>query len=378
MKAFRLFRLVLVAAPIAITLLVAAVAASPGGTERVSVDSAGNEANSESLNTAISADGRYVVFMSGASNLVPGDTNNTSDIFVHDRETGVTERVSVDSAGVQGNSGSGLFAAISGDGRFVAFDSHATNLVAGDTNGVGDVFVHDRQTGATQRASVDSAGNQGNGNSYDTTAISADGRFVGFKSQATNLLPGDTNDAEDIFVHDRDDDGDGVFDEPGAIATERVSVDSAGNQGDAGSGGPAISADGRYVAFYSYATNLVLGDTNGGWDVFVHDRQTGVTQRVSVDSNGNQGNGSSTGTAISPDGRFVAFGSNATNLVPGDTNGQVDVFVHERSIPVGGIAELPDTPGSSAPISVPLAALAAAALLALTASAWYARRRRAT
>src|SRR5262249_5663555 len=136
-----------------------------------------------------------------ASNLVPGDTNGVADIFVHDRQTGATERVSVDSAGVQGNDAS-LAPSISGDGRFVAFVSAATNLVAGDSNGAGDIFVHDRQTGATERASVDSAGVQGNGYCYSCT-ISADGHAVAFQSSATNLVAGDTNGVGDAFVHDR-------------------------------------------------------------------------------------------------------------------------------------------------------------------------------
>src|SRR5207253_921856 len=139
----------------------------------------------------ISANGRFVAFNSRSTNLVPGDTNGTSDVFVHDRQTGTTERVSVDNTGNQGNGGSGVVA-ISADGRFVAFVSSATNLVPGDTNGVADVFVHDRQTRTTERVSIDSAATQG---TCDITcpAISADGRFVAFVSTATNLVPGDTN-----------------------------------------------------------------------------------------------------------------------------------------------------------------------------------------
>src|SRR5205814_1700648 len=136
---------------------------------------------------------------------------------------------------------------------------------------------------------------------------------------ATNLVPGDTNGQSDVFVHDRQ-----------TRLTERVSVDSAGNQADGESASPALSADGRYVAFSSSATNLVPGDTNGQSDVFVHDRQTRITERVSVDSAGNQADGESASPALSADGRYVAFSSSATNLVPGDTNGQSDVFVHDR------------------------------------------------
>src|SRR5207247_1588614 len=194
--------------------------------------------------------------------------------------------------------------------RFLAFASDATSLVPGDTNGNTDVFVHDRQTGTTERVSVDSAGHEGNGYSQQP-AISADGRFVAFTSDATNLVPGDTNGVTDVFVHDRQ-----------TGTTERVSVDSAGNQGDRRSGNslsrPAISAGGRFVAFASDATTLVPGDTNGDVDVFVHDRETGTTERVG--ERAVERPFGVTGPSLSADGRFVAFASR-TLLFPGDTNG---------------------------------------------------------
>ena len=321
---------------VAVALAPAAVA-SAATTERVSVDGAGNQADSASYAPAVSADGRYVAFISAASNLVPDDTNGQSDVFVYDRQTGAIERVSVDSAGNQADggtpySGNGPSVAISADGRYVAFGSRATNLVPNDTNGQDDVFVHDLQTGTTERVSVDSSGNQSNDVEYGppAVAISGDGRYVAFSSFKSDLVPNDTNGSPccsaDIFVHDRQ-----------TGTTERVSVDSSGNQADPGglgggasSGYPAISADGRYVAFYSVASNLVPNDTNGTADAFVHDRQTGATERVSVDSAGNEGNDASgVTTAISADGRFVAFGSAASNLVPADTNGQLDIFVHD-------------------------------------------------
>src|SRR5437016_5587381 len=234
-----------------------------------------------------------------------------------------TERVSVTSGGTEGN-GASLGSALSADGRFVAFDSAATDLVAGDTNGVSDVFVHDRQTGTTERVSVASDGTQGNGKSGLLSfafppALSGDGRFVAFVSFATNLVAGDTNGATDVFVHDRQ-----------ASTTERVSVAFYGTQGNDASSSPALSGAGRFVSCPSAATNLVAGDTNGATDVFVHDRQTGTTERVSVASGGTQGNGISAAPALSADGRFVAFHSTATNLVAGDTNGANDVFVHDR------------------------------------------------
>jgi Tol biopolymer transport system component len=289
-----------------------------GTTTRVSVASDGTQGDNWSGSPAMSADGRYVAFRS-ASNLVPGDTNGYHDIYVHDRQTGNTTRVSVASDGTQGNEGSGVNPAISADGRYVAFISLANNLVPGDTNGWFDVFVHDRQTGDTTRVSVASDGTQGNGSSA-TPAISADGRYVAFFSYAFNLVPGDNNLFDDIFVHDTQ-----------TGQTTRVSVASDGTQGNDNSApAPAISADGRYVAFSSLATNLVPGDTDGYYDIFVHDRQTGQTARVSVASDGTQGNESSGLSAISADGRYVAFDSYASNLATGDANGYKDVFVHDR------------------------------------------------
>jgi signal peptidase I len=292
-------------------------AASPGTTELVSVDSAGNQANGVSTWPAISADGRFVAFVSAASNLVSGDTNGQTDVFVRDRQTGATERISIDTAGNQAN-GSSEAPAISGDGRFVAFVSVASNFVPGNSNSQNDVFVHDRQTGTTERVSVDSAGNQGNGPSA-APAISAEGRFVAFVSAASNLVPGDSNGADDIFVHDHQ-----------TGTTERVSVDRAGIQANGSSDAPAINANGRFLAFVSAASNLVPGDSRGARDIFVRDRQTGATDRVSVDSDDNQADGDSDDPAISGDGRFVAFESKARNLVPGDTNRREDVFVHDR------------------------------------------------
>ena len=284
--------------------------------QRLSIDSSGAQGNNDSCEPMLSEDGRYVAFSSRAANLVPGDTNGISDVFVHDRQTQAIERVSVDSNGVQGDSSS-FTPSISADGRYVAFHSIATNLVSGDTNGSPDIFVHDRQTQAIERVSVDSNGVQGDSESY-APSISADGRFVSFESTATNLVSGDTNGYSDIFVHDRQ-----------TKTTERVSVDSSGVEGDSDSLAPSISADGRFVAFYSIATNLVSGDTNGYSDIFVDDRQTKTTERVSVDSSGVEGDSESVAPSISAGGRFVSFESAATNLVSGDTNGFFDIFVYD-------------------------------------------------
>jgi len=285
-------------------------------TTGVSVDSAGNQGNSGSGDPSISADGRFVAFTSAASNLVPGDTNNSFDIFVRDLSTNTTTRVSVDSAGNQGNSGSN-YPSISADGRFVAFTSAASNLVPGDTNNLADIFVRDLLTNTTTRVSVDSAGNQANLVSSEPS-ISANGRFVAFGSQGSNLVPGDTNNRNDIFVRDLL-----------TNTTTGVSVDSAGKLGNSISSLPSISADGRFVAFFSDASNLVPRDTNNSNDIFVRDLSTNTTTRVSVDSAGNQGNGESYSPSISADGRFVAFYSGTTNLVPGDTNGSSDIFVRD-------------------------------------------------
>lgn len=304
-----------------------------GVTERVSVDSAGNQAlGGDSRNPKISADGRYVVFASSATNLVPGDTNGLEDVFLHDRETGLTERISIDSEGNQVSDKGSSPGDISDDGRYVTFWSRSAMLTLNDTNHYDDVFVHDRETNVTERVSVSSNGTQGTYGGSWNSSMSADGRFVAFQSSAWYLLYNDTNrnGGMDIFVHDR---MTGI--------TERVSVDSSGHEGSGGggygSGGPDISADGRYVAFYSGFTNLVVGDTNGWFDVFVHDRNTGVTKRASVDSDGNQAQGgwNYTGTSMAPNisgnGRYVAFTSEAGNLVDYDNNGKWDIFVHDLS-----------------------------------------------
>jgi Tol biopolymer transport system component len=363
----------------------AALAHPPGTTERVSVSSTGTAGDDFSVLAAISADGRFVAFWSFASNLVPGDTNGTSDVFVHDRQAGTTERVSVDSRerqSVGGDQGGVLDTnfgrpAISADGRLVAFASSATNLVNGDRNQTVDVFLRDRVAGTTERVSLAGRRTQANAEGSGP-ALSADGRLVAFTSFADNLVAGDTNFANDVFVRDRQ-----------TATTERVSVNSSEEQANAGSGGaaltpdgrlvaftsdafnlipgdvddtasdvflrdrqagttegisttqppsgqvlhsgsPSISADGRLVAFDSRDSNLVAGDTNGRFDIFVFDRQTQTTERVSRSSAGAEGNNDSTGPSISADGRLVAFTSDADNLVTGDGNFDTDIFVHDR------------------------------------------------
>ncbi|WP_413612356.1 hypothetical protein [Bdellovibrio sp. HCB-110] len=305
-----------------------------GITTRVSVDSSGAQGNGSSYDPSLSSDGRYVVFTSGSTNLVSGDTNAMQDIFVHDRQTGVTTRVSLDSSGVQGD-GNSYDASLSSDGRYVAFYSSSTNLVAGDSNSKDDIFVHDLQTGVTTRVSVDSFGAQGNGHSY-FASLSSDGRYVTFYSGAANLVTGDTNADADVFIHDRQ-----------TGVTTRVSVDSSGAQANGPSYYPVLSSDGRYVAFYSSSTNLVAGDTNAVYDIFVHDRQTGATNRVSVDNAGVQGDSNSMFPSLSSDGRYVVFDSIASNFVSGDTNLHEDVFIHDREMGVTGRVSLDSSGGEA-------------------------------
>lgn len=291
-----------------------------GVTARVSVAPDRSPGNGVSGNGAVSAKGRHIAFESGATNLVGSDTNGLVDVFVYDQQTGQAERVSVASNGAQSIGGDSAFPAISADGRFIAFESTAANLVAGDTNAASDIFVHDRRTHRTTRVSITNAGAQGDMFSDShSPAISGDGRYVVFESLALNLVPGLTVTTAQIYVRDR--------------LTGRTTCVSVANDGTAGnifSDEPSISEDGRYVTFRSHATNLVPRDTNGAPDVFVHDRVTRTTTRASIASGGIEANGVSGRPKISGDGRLVAYYSVATNLVPGDTNGAADVFVWNR------------------------------------------------
>ena len=286
-----------------------------GTTQRVSVSGTGSQSNGTSGVTAISAAGRYVAFGSGATNLVANDTNQTWDVFVRDRSAGTTERISVSSSGTEANAGTDI-AAISAHGRFVAFHTFASNLVPGDTNDILDVFIRDRSTGTTRRVSVSSSEAQaGNGESAYPT-ISANGRFVAFHSTANNLVRTDSDFSFDVFLRDRRNgttrrvsigaSGQQVFGafpsisaggrfvaftserqdwvpgDPGELdvfvrdrrtqTTELVSVRTDGTYGNDFSTGAAISGDGRYVAFHSLASNLATDDTNNTWDVFRRDR----------------------------------------------------------------------------------------------------------
>ncbi len=343
--------------------------------ELLSRSTAGGQSDAISLYTSMSRDARYVTWQSAATNLVAGDTNAAPDVFVRDRVTSTTIRASVSSAGVEGN-GNSHDPVISSDGRLVAFFSYATNLAAGDTNGAPDCYLHDLTTGATTLLSANAAGQAANGGSRypafsgnvryvafhsvatdfgpldvngkrdiylrelatgamelvsiatdgsqadgdcSNPVLSHDGRFVMFESFAANLAPGEANGTLDVFARDRL-----------LGTTVRVSVSSAGVGANAYTQLPNVTADGRFVVFNSDADNLVTGDTNGGSDVFVRDLVLGQTERVSVSSTGVQSNGYSYDASISADGRWVAFPSRGINLVPGDVNGVYDIFVRDR------------------------------------------------
>jgi Tol biopolymer transport system component len=375
-----------------------------GRTTRVSVSNTGAEANDVNAQAAVSADGRYVAFTSFAANLVPGDTNGTSDVFVRDLWTRTMTRVSVSSTGAQADDPSSD-PDLSADGRYVAFTSFAANLVPGDTNAHGDLFVRDLRTGTTIRANVSSTGEQANEQSY-AGALAPDGRYITFPSVASNLVPGDTNGVGDVFVRDlrrrtiarvsvssageQANDysespvisaggryvafvsfannlapgvanglGDVYLRDLSAQTTSRASVSSTGEQANMGAMFPALSAGGRHLAFASSSTNLTTPgeDTNGAYDVFVRDLLTGVTSRVSVSTGGAQAAGASVSPDISATGRYLAFESEAPNLVPGDTNGAFDVFVRDlrtgttSRVSVAGNHRQANGAGSSADIS---------------------------
>ena len=282
--------------------------------------------NGDSWGPTLSWDGRLVAFSSDASNLVAGDTDLSADVFVRDRSRRTTARASVSRGReeFQRVQWDGTSPSLSANGRFVAFDSDAPNLVAGDTNAASDVFVCDLVSGKTVLASVGNGGVRAAGGAEPQ--ISADGRFVVFRSAASNLVAGDTNEQDDVFLRDL-----------AAGTTERVSVANDGSQGNGASVYAQISADGRFVVFSSYASNLVAGDTNGSEDVFVRDRLAGTTERADVSSSGAEmlPRDASTSTdhaGISANGRFVVFQTYAPNLAAGDTNYAVDVFVRDRAM----------------------------------------------
>ena len=313
-----------------------------GLTERVSVANNGAESNGDSghweYTSSISADGRYIAFKSISSNLVANDFNGEEDIFVRDRQSHTTLLVSVDDYGLQGNCRSGN-AAISAGGRFVAFESCADNLVLNDGNQKFDIFIHDLQTATTELVSLASSGVQANDDSYRPD-LTSDGRFIVFESTASNLAAGDGNGVVDVFLHDRQ-----------AGNTELISKSTGGVQANSYAFDPSISDDARYIAYESAATNLVANDTNGSDDIFLRDRLSSATSRLSVSSSGVQGNDYSMDPSISSDGRCVAFQSDASNLVASDNNGYLDIFLRDlgASTPVNFDFSLACFPGLPLP-----------------------------
>ncbi|MGW8375082.1 hypothetical protein [Streptomyces sp. ODS28] len=297
--------------------------AARGRTKLVSATPAGAPGNGASTNLRTSADGRHIAFLSDAGDLVPGDTNGVADVFVRDLRTGRTERVSVASDGAQSDAGSGSLG-VSRDGRVVAFVSSAGNLAPG---GAGGIFVHDRRTGETRRVSPPDRPSDGGPASFSyAPQLSADGRYVAFTSNAAALSPGEPAPGPDnryqAYVHDLR-----------TGRTERASTAADGSRADRDARPTALSADGRLVSLTTRATNLVPGDTNDEEDVFVRDRRTGRTERISVADDGAEvpsHRGDLGGGALSADGRYAVFESGGDALVAGDTNDTTDVFVRDR------------------------------------------------
>jgi Tol biopolymer transport system component len=316
-----------------------------GVTNRVSVDAAGEDANDFSSVASISDDGRYVAFMSLASDLGPSDDGLFEDVFVRDLQMSTTTKVSVamdDGNGNDGNADAGSApGAISGNGRYVSFRSLAGNLVADDGppdptgNGPADIFVRDLVTGTTEKVSGDLTGGLGESSGSFGSDVSDDGRYVAFSSWEGDLVADDDNGLSDIFLRDT------MLD-----VTTRISVDTAGADPDSGSFLPAITPDGRYIAFTSSASDLEAFDSDTFTDAFVVDRLSNTTRRVSVDLSGDDANGHvRSNTSISNDGRHVAFLSNASDLVPGDSNAKADAFVRDlatattRRVSVGAFGQ---------------------------------------
>ena len=313
----------------------------------VNIASDGTVSNDEARDTHISADGNFVAFMSSADNLVAGDSNGMMDTFVHNVDTGSTIRVSTAFDGSEANGDSGP-QSLSTDGNYVLFKSGATNIVADDTNGLDDLFVRDIAAGVTTRVNVATDGSESidpdPANSIYRSNITGDGRYIVFSSAATNLVSDDTNNETDVFVHDLTN-----------SETSRISVSSTGVQSNLASHAPYISLNGQYVVFTSFASNLVADDTNNRSDVFVKNLSDGSVTVVSVAPDGSPQNGTHDQLAeewpsISEDNQFVVFASTASNLVVDDSEGNTDIFraslldksitrISESSDGIGGNAD---------------------------------------
>ena len=289
--------------------------------ERLSVSVDGTEVLGDSGDASIARKGRFVIFTSSADNLVEDDTNGRLDAFIHDRRKDTLERLSVAPDGSEGN-GNSFAVDVSKKGRYVTLGSAATNLVEGDTNGLFEIFLLDRATGVMERIALGPGGVEANGESNDGF-LSDDARYVGFSSAASNLVEDDTNGVSDVFVRDR-----------WTAVTQRISVSSTGLEADGASFGASMSKNGRFVVFSSEATNLAEDDTNGALDVFLRDRLTGTTRRISVEvpsAIGADNPGDSLVAFISANGRFMTFQSFSPLLIPADGNFTSDVFLHRRA-----------------------------------------------
>jgi Tol biopolymer transport system component len=289
-----------------------------------------NEGAGVSNDPSISSDGWLVAFVSSSSNLVTSVSGQ--QIYVRDRQTGQTTVVSKSSAGIIGD-GTSSAPAISADGRYVAYASTSTNLISG-VNGM-QIYLHDREMGETTLISKNNSGSPVHGDGVSSSpAISSDGRFIVFASLSTNLGAAGGN--QQIYIHDRLSGVNGT--------TSLVSKDSGATAGNGNSSTPSVNGDGRYVAFVSGATNLVGGFS--GQQIYVHDRNTGangINSLISRDNSGtpNAGNQSSSAPSISSDGRYVAFTSLATNLETG-VNGQ-QIYLHDRNGPTTSLVSRDNT-----------------------------------
>jgi Tol biopolymer transport system component len=290
-----------------------------GATSIAMTSSSGAQPDDDCLWPRVSADGRYVACYTFATNLVPGDTNGAGDVFVHDLVTGATVRATLTSTGQQ-IPGYVFTYDLSADGRYVAFSSDDPGIVPGDTNGVFDVFVRDLVAGTTERVSLGAGGAQADAQSFEFVRISGNGRYVLFTSEAGNLAPNDNNGTTDVYLRDRT-----------LGTTSLIDKTPAGFAGDYGADDSWMTPDARFIVFASYSDNLVAGDLNLSTDIFLADRTTGTLELVSVGNGGVPANWGSAHPTVSHDGRFVAFTTNATNLIPLDVNGNVnDVYVRDR------------------------------------------------
>ncbi len=301
-------------------LVIAAASVGQGyPTERVSLDGFDIDGDMESRELEPTADGRFVAFVSRATNFSDNDPDARLDVFVRDRFERTLELISVGTSG-QMSDGDSRFPSISADARYVAFESTSSTFSLVDLNAQRDIYLHDRETGATTLISRGMSGNAGNGSS-GFPSISNDGRWIAFVSDSDDLVPGDSNGEQDVFLYD------GLFE-----TIRRVSVNESGGESSGGTvGQPAMSADGQTIAFASRASDIVAGDSETFVDIYVYDRCTGSVELASRTSAGGFSNGDSFSPSISADGQRIVYSSLASDLVESDANGFEDIFLYDRS-----------------------------------------------